>query len=87
VSASARSTGSGGSRTRTALSLLALAAALAGIAYLVLETAATGEDWLELALIAAAALGGGLALSARRSPGRNRRRRIVRTPDSSRWET
>jgi hypothetical protein len=86
VSASTRSTGSGGSRTRTAISLLALAAVLAGIAYLVLETASTGEDWLELVLIAAAALGGGLALSARRSPARSRRRKIVRTPDS-RWET
>lgn len=66
------------------LALLLLGAVLAALAYAVFETASTGEDWLELAVIGAAALIGGLALGARREPRPDRRRTIVRTPES-RW--
>ncbi len=69
-------------RPFTTLALLGLAALIAALASLVLETAATGEDWLELAVIGAAALVGSLALGGRRTPRPARRRTIVRTPES-----
>lgn len=65
---------------------LGLAALLGGVAYLVLETASSGEDWIELAVIGAAALACGLSLQARGRPRPSRRHRIVRTPESDRWE-
>ena len=71
---------------RTLIVLLGLAAVLGALGYVVLRTAATGEDWIELAVIGAAALVGGLALRGGHHPRPSRRRRIVRTPEGNRWE-
>jgi peptidoglycan/LPS O-acetylase OafA/YrhL len=71
-------------RPRRILGLVGVAVLVAALASLVLETAASGEDWVELAVIGAAALVVSLALVERRRPRAGRRRTIVRTPES-RW--
>lgn len=57
-------------------------AAVALMAYLVKETAAGQEDWLELAAIVAATLVVGAGLFARRAPRRSGNPVLRRTPES-----
>ena len=62
------------------LGAVAVAALIAALAYLVAETAAGQEDWIELATIAAATLLAGGGLFARRLPRSRPSPRIRRTP-------
>jgi hypothetical protein len=71
-------------RVVTAIPALTLAVLVAGLGYLVLQTAQGREDWLELAAITLLAMVLLVTLHERRVPSGKRNRSFRRTPES-RW--
>ena len=71
-------------RPSTLVQLLVTAAIIGALVYVVIEVSSGWADWVVLAVIFAAAVGGALAVWNRQYPSPTKKRRFTRD-SSSRW--